>query len=401
MAENNRKLHIVHLGISGFPFGLGAMQRLILISRGLVSAGAQVVVINRKGRYPKGQYEPLLKEGTYMKVPYKYVTASPYRPSGLLERNLHKLKGYLNELRMIRRKRKDEELDVVILYILGEIHLLLYYFLLSRVWRFPIVLNYVELNSSFPNRSFWQRLNDRIFDRFSPKLADGFIPISNFLQDHIAQYAPDAPQIRMPVVADFDSSVPSSSVPKAVHLIYCGAASYLPLINFVIQSFDLAQIGQTQLHLVLGGKAHEIAQAKKVLERASKQSSYRLFTNVPHRDIAEKLAAASGLLIPVRPSIQDAARFPHKVGEYLASGTPLVTTAFGEIPQYLEDGKTAYITDAFDQHDYATKIEELIFDLPRAHKIGLAGRKKGMEAFDYKLHGERLAKFLEDLVSLK
>lgn len=397
MKADNPDFHAIHLGISGFPNGLGAMQRLILLFRGLASAGVKTLVINRKGRYAHGTYDSLKVQGTFMEVPYQYMTSSPYRPSGFLRRNLHKLSGFINELVLIGKKKKSDELDVAILYILGEFHLLLYYYMLSRIFRFPIVLNYVELNSSFENRTFGQRLNDRIFDRFSPKLADGFLPISDYLYNHIAKYAPSAPQLKLPVVADFETSKPCPAS-EPMHLLYCGAASYQPLIDFVIKSFERVTVGKTQLHLLLGGTHAEIDLVKEMLGSSTKAASCKLFVNVPHRDIAEKLAAATGLLIPVRPSIQDAARFPHKVGEYLASGTPLVSTAFGEIPNYLKDGETAYIARSFDVATFAEKIDDLLSDPVRARYIGQEGRKKGIESFDYKIHGARLANFVQGLV---
>ncbi len=397
MVTGKRNLHIIHLGISGFPHGLGAMQRLILMYRGLASADVKTLVINRKGRYTRDAYGPLELRGVFKEVPYIYLSDTPHRPASFWQRSVQKLKGFRRESRLIRKKKKSGELDVAIVYILGELHYLLYYYLLSRIYRFPIILNYVELNSSFDHRSLLQRLNDAIFDRFSPRLADAFLPISDYLVNHIKRLAPDAPQLKIPVVADFEAFQPAAPS-EPPHLVYCGAASYRPLIKFVMEAFEHANVGTAKLHFLLGGTAQDISWVKEALNQSAKKSSYELHVNVPHDQIGDKLAAATALLIPVRPTIQDAARFPHKVGEYLASGTPLVTTAFGEIPLYLSDGVTAYIARSFDVPSYAEKMEDVFRDLARACTIGLAGRSLGISAFDYRKHGLRLRNFIEEII---
>ena len=46
---------------------------------------------------------------------------------------------------------------------------------------------------------------------------------------------------------------------------------------------------------------------------------------------------ATAHLIPLSNSIQDTARFPNKISEYLASAKPIITTDVGEIKHYFKD----------------------------------------------------------------
>jgi glycosyltransferase involved in cell wall biosynthesis len=389
--------HIVHLGISGFPNGLGAMQRLILIFKGLVASGAQVLVINRKARYLKSKYPDLSDRGTFEGIPYQYLTDSPYKSSNFLKRNFHKIVGFRREFKLLRRRKKEGQLDVAILYILGEIQYLLYYFVLSRILGFPIILNYVELNSSFSNRSLRNRINDYLFERLSPRMADGFLPISDYLFNHIRYWNSHARQLKIPVIADFDQYQIHESPKGKPHLLYCGAASYQELIQFVLHAFEKAEISDTPLHFILGGTQQELETAKNLLNRSSKSALCILFENLPHEQVPSRLISATGLLIPLRPTVQDMARFPHKVGEYLASGTPIVTTGYGEIENYLTDQETAYIATSYDANSFARKIEALVLNPLQAHKIGLSGRKKAEEAFDYRQHGQALLNFIKEI----
>ncbi|MBK8505590.1 MAG: glycosyltransferase [Saprospiraceae bacterium] len=390
--------HVVHLGISGFPNGLGAMQRLILIFKGLVFSGAHVLVINRKPRYLKSQYPDLTKSGTFEGIPFQYLTDSPYKSSNFLMRNFQKIVGFIREFTLLRKRKKEGRLDVAILYILGEIQYLLYYFILSRILGFPIILNYVELNSSFSNRNLRNRINDYLFERLSPKMADGFLPISDYLLNHVQRWNADARQLKIPVIADFDHyQIPETSKGKA-HLLYCGAASYHELIEFVLNAFEKAEISDTPIHFILGGTHQEINIAKTLLNRSTKSSLCILFENLPHEQVPQRLISAAGLLIPLRPTVQDIARFPHKVGEYLASGTPIVTTGYGEIANYLTDHETAYVAASYHVDSFARKIEELILNPEQARKIGLSGRSKAEAEFDYKQHGQALLNFIKKII---
>ena len=59
--------------------------------------------------------------------------------------------------------------------------------------------------------------------------------------------------------------------------------------------------------------------------------------------------AAAALLIPLHDDLRSRARFPSKLGEYLAAGRPVVTSRVGEIERFLEDGVTAYIAMPDDE----------------------------------------------------
>ena len=69
--------------------------------------------------------------------------------------------------------------------------------------------------------------------------------------------------------------------------------------------------------------------------KLKKGSQVKVFRNVNHSDIPGHYKPAKALLIPMRPTLQDAARFPHKIGEYVASGNPMISNNFGEVACYL------------------------------------------------------------------
>ena len=395
--ENRTDLHVVHLGISGFPYGFGAMQRLILLHKGLVHAGVEVLIVNRKGRHQKGKHPEISLKGQYEGVEYVYLTDSPYKPESFLTRNLQKIKGFYREFRLLRSMKKRGKLDAAVLYILGEMGYLLYYRMLSRLIGFPLILNYVEYRTAFRNRRLLTRWNDRLFDKYACRWVDGVLPISEYLIDHIKQVAPQTPYLKVPVVTDFDKFNPADQEEMPPHMVYCGAASYRELVDFVLEAYEKMEIPGVHLHFILGGSQGALNAVQERIDASPKKEFIKLFGNVPHAQVPGHLINGHGLLIPMRPTVQDAARFPHKAGEYVASGSPLITTAFGEIQYYLEDGYSAFIADEYTVESYTQAMEALFQNLEASKVIGKNGRDAGLKAFDYRVHGHALKAFIAEV----
>ena len=111
----------------------------------------------------------------------------------------------------------------------------------------------------------------------------------------------------------------------------------------------------------------------------------------------EYLTNAS-LVISNRPrSKQDYYGFSTKVGEYLASGTPLLMTNWGEAVNWLENGKTAYITEPEDTEALADAIVHIFTHPEENRMIGLAGQELCRNCFDYRQYSKPLVEFLNQL----
>jgi glycosyltransferase involved in cell wall biosynthesis len=103
----------------------------------------------------------------------------------------------------------------------------------------------------------------------------------------------------------------------------------------------------------------------------------------------------------MRPTLQDAARFPHKIGEYLAAGNPIITTNFGEIVHYFQNEETALIAEEYDVSQYADKMLFVLNNPEKAKEIGLKGKEMGLREFDYLQYGPRLLNFFRKLLPMK
>ena len=66
--------------------------------------------------------------------------------------------------------------------------------------------------------------------------------------------------------------------------------------------------------------------------------------------------------------------FPHKIGEYLASGNPVISTNYGEVKYYFTDMKNMLIAESYNIDEYATKMQFVIDNPALVKKIGIEGK---------------------------
>ena len=397
--EPNSSDHYVFLGDAGFPLGLAAIQRITLMGKALLNEGCRVTVLCHKGVWKPERNVDFGPVGNYEGIDYIYTSGNVFRPKGFLKRNLQKIKGMVLEFTYLRRLKKKEGMKAAILSTMSTFHSLRYR-LYSILLGFPIAINLVEMASSIDNRgSFPKRLNDAIFDRWVLTLFQGAMPISDKLVDYYRSMVPAKPCMKVPVVCDFDIFDRQERNPGEAYFLYCGSAGFMPVIRFILESYArVSSFDSARLYMIIsGGSQSKMEQLRKEISKKFKPGHILIFSNIPYAQLVELYTNALALLIPLRPTLQDTARFPHKTGEYLASGNPVITTNVGEIKKYLEDGKTALIADSYAVDQFADKMNFALENPEIIEEIGQSGRALGLREFHYKAHGSRMLDFLRNL----
>jgi glycosyltransferase involved in cell wall biosynthesis len=97
---------------------------------------------------------------------------------------------------------------------------------------------------------------------------------------------------------------------------------------------------------------------------------------------------------PFRPYSK--AGFPSKLGEYLLAGKPVISTATGDIPLYLEDGVSAYLVENDSSEAFSDKILRCVKDSDSL-KVGMMGREVALDSFSIEATSKRLRSFFMEL----
>jgi glycosyltransferase involved in cell wall biosynthesis len=94
-------------------------------------------------------------------------------------------------------------------------------------------------------------------------------------------------------------------------------------------------------------------------ETSTRECQIIHFGRKPFKDIPLFLAASDILLLPLSDIVYNKGRWPHKIGDYLSSGRPVVVNDVGDIPDLIR-GKNAGFVAEPNPEDFPEKIIRLI-----------------------------------------
>lgn len=394
-------MYIVHVGASYFPKGNAAVQRVRFTYRAVQEAGYSPLIINKECNTDG---KNLKRANRFDGLPYVYTTSVLRRPSTKVTRKLNSISGLLGEFKLLFKRRK--KISAVILYNTSSFSELIYYRIISRLLGFKLVFQYVEYRSSFADRSFFNRLNDKLFDNYCSYFADGVIIISEFLRAQIRKKNKDLPLIKIPVICDFEefNVIPQAKVDYS-YFLYCGTTEYLPVINFITELYEKVRernLYSGNLMFIIGVNNQENLEIIKKNIRESRYSeNIILQTNMQYKDIIPLYKSADLLLIPLRNSIQDIARFPHKIGEYTASKRPLISTNVGELKYYFKNGESAILADDYTVESYLEFLTPVLSGDRNLDEIGRQGYNVGYNNFHFVSNAEPIKTFFDKLCNHK
>ena len=122
---------------------------------------------------------------------------------------------------------------------------------------------------------------------------------------------------------------------------------------------------------------------------------------VARNDLPMYLAQASILVLARPSSRQSEAGFPTKLGEYLATGKPVLVTRTGEIGSYLVDNFNVFFAPPDDISAFAERIRYILQNPEEASAVGRHGQEAALRFFDYRENGRKLNAFLDQLTNTK
>jgi len=118
---------------------------------------------------------------------------------------------------------------------------------------------------------------------------------------------------------------------------------------------------------------------------------------VPHDEVRELLAECHVLALPRPVSRQASGGFPTKLGEYLSTARPVLTTAVGDIPRYLRHGETCVMVAPNDVAALAQSLLDIAWGYREAQVIGARGRQLVERSFAATIQAPKVVSFVKEL----
>ncbi len=188
-----------------------------------------------------------------------------------------------------------------------------------------------------------------------------------------------------PLTIDLEKFDKKSDSPlKFPYIAYCGSLSNeKDGIESLIRIFCRINPKFPDIHLIIIGGGKNQPQLELFTKLTSGDSGKVRFTGLlDHNKVPQYLANARVLALARPNSIQAEGGFPSKIGEYLATGRPVIVTDTGEITKYLVNNHNALLAEAGNEDDFVLKLEWLLNNPDEAERIGKNGKATAKKYFD-------------------
>jgi len=365
--------------------GEAAMNRLIGYAKGFAHFGVDVWIyffITNKDE------ERLLIESPYIHIRYLWEKDSKFLKK---HRALELAKNML-----IFRKEVHKE-DFLFLYGRANYFLLLAWSLRKRCKVFSEITEHPDYLGS----SFIQRLDIGVSYSFLRSF-NGVFVISNMLRQHFISCGLEEKRVNViNMFVDPERFGKSLNTTEAKYVAYCGSVSKnKDGVDILIKAFALfrKEFPEYSLYIIGGRGDDEPLEYFQELSCILGIENNVVFTGkVPADRMPELLSNASILALSRPDSLQARNGFPTKLGEYLATGVPVVVTNVGEITSFIIDGKNGIIAQESSVEDFANKLSWVASNPQRANEIGARGKELVMKEFSNISQSQRALELMKSL----
>lgn len=402
---SSRPLRVVFLSDwLSFPHGMAGTNRVRLLARGMVEAGAEAHVICMQASDRPPAIENRQIRGEWHGVTFEYTCGTTARNSSFLMRRAIEVRGWLTGMLRLVQLHRADRLDCVYLWFTcqrAQWRRVVFVGLL-RLLQIPI---FMELNE----RPWALRDDQTCVEKLVSPLAGmhGAVSISSYLtrwaRAEAARRRPRPKIIEVPILVDMAEQPELHAPPNRDPIVvFAGAPAYDETIDFILRAMEHVWPRFPACRLVITGARPSdpaaAALARWVGERQiSGGDRVRLAGYLTRNELLRLYQEARALLIPLFDDVRSKARFPTKTAEYMASGRPIVTTGVGEMARLFTDGENAFICPVVDAEEYGLRICAVLADEDLAAGVGAAGREYARTHFAYGAHGRALVDALEQV----
>jgi len=299
---------------------------------------------------------------------------------------------FIEPFRLMGMHRK-KKIDILHVYS-GHFFDFVLYYIVSKIIGAKVIYQYVEVRTAKNNKGLYHKINSYLVDNFGYKFFDGVISISEYISEQLKRQSAQLPVIKVPPICNisyFDAISRQYVHSDIDYVLFCGSANYIEPINLIVNSYKESKLyPDCKLYLILSGSGNSLNRVKEMLTE-----SMIILTELPYEDLVKLYLGAKALLIPLRNTTEDIARFPNKICEYTASRGLMITTNYGEVKNYFRDNYNALIADEFSVTSYSRKLNQL-FEINDAQLEGMRNRSYEVcrENFDIEVYKDELRIFL-------
>ena len=393
-----KKLNLIIFGTFDYPCGMACTKRIqhtISGQKTYTNISIHVVVIRQSS-----QKNAL--NGVFQGIPYETVMGNVLRMKMVLMAPLLHLKAR----KVVKKVFQPGQHNI--LFVFGPLHFdNLPTIRYARSIGYKVVLDIVEDDHLAWNilKSPWHRLNNLyvcyVTNRIA-SIADGIVVISSHLEKKFRNLTSGTVPIhQMPISVDMDLFPEVyQQFSNPISLFYAGSFAKKDGVPVLIDAFNKLASKRDNVCLILTGVGSN--ETMGIVYEKIETSPYKnRIVYKGYLDDSEYYKVLRNADILCMPRIDTGfaqAGFPFKLGEYMASGKPVIASTVSDIPVLFKDRQEVMLVPP-GSSDAIVEVAEILINNPEdAFAIGSRGRDVAKKLFDYRLQSEQLHDFLRRIV---
>ncbi|MFA5012845.1 MAG: glycosyltransferase family 4 protein [Ignavibacteria bacterium] len=399
-------MRILVISAYPFPIGYSATNRILSYSKGLVELGHSVKHFSLRPTEKQDNVINQSHQGVFEGVEFEYTNGTTKWSRSKFIMLLQALYGYLKSFYILLNSKYKNPYDFVLISNDNVYYILFLSFYLKILLRIRTVLIVDEfpyvLRESIPIYRYFPLLL-KLEPLIGYRFFDGIITMTRPLKEYFSRYKNDLCMMKIiPMTVEPDRfNIKRHEIPKEKYIAYIGdLVKDKDGVDDAISAFYIISNKYPEYKFyIIGSAKNEIdfERLKELVTNYKLTDRIKFLGKIDRNEVPSYLCGAS-LLILARPDNQRAkGGFPTKLGEYLATGNPVVVTDVGEISMYLTDGVNAFISKTNDPSEFAEKIDEALSNPNKSKAVGIKGKELAYGVFNYRIQARNIAEFLISL----
>ena len=394
-------MNLIFISREQYPDGGAPANRHIAYSKGLMELGHKVtfVLLSRQAR---GEARFIYEDILFICADLKHANAE----TGFFSKLFLQTNLIISAQKTIKTIKKHEGIDALFLLTTWNQDLIplicLNSYLNLKVLHERTEYPFIDSRPGFRGRfDLWLYLH------FIEKKFDGIYVINNMLANYFRTYLRNKVPVEIINMIVDPGRFETLKREKNNHpryIAYCGVLnSAKDGVDILIESYIAAvksgRIPDDVGLWLIGEYSNDLFKSRinNIIFEAALQDKIIFTGRLGRMEVPEYLNNAEALALARPANKQSEGGFPTKLGEYLATGKPVIVTNTGEISLFLKDGVNAFIAEPGNVRSFTDKIVEVFSDYSRAIEIGMNGRKLADTEFNYLKQAEKLANFIMSL----
>jgi glycosyltransferase involved in cell wall biosynthesis len=217
---------------------------------------------------------------------------------------------------------------------------------------------------------------------YSLAQADVLRAISNSTTEQVRRWAPQTSIITFPTWTDIETFFRSranrgNDFPNAI--LFVGMVTPLKGIHYLINAFSFIADEFRRYQLLIIGNEVNVGYAADLRRQISKLGLENRVQFIGYQSQAELAFRMSEAAVLVLPSTSEG--LGRVVIEAMATGTPVIGSRVGGIPELISDGVNGFLIAPGDEKSLAAKIRLLLENRAAARTMGASGRSFAAQLF--------------------